>query len=71
MVLRGVLERAFGNILCLRGFARLGDLAAVSKADDNYQRPIVDEHKDEVVAFLNGGKYTFFPELILGASLSK
>lgn len=71
MVLRGILERAFGNILCLRGFARLGDLAAVSKADDNYQRPVVDEHKDEVVAFLNGGKYTFFPELILGVSLSK
>lgn len=71
IVLRGVLEKAFGNILCLRGFARLGDLAAVSKADDNYQRPIVDEHKDEVVAFLNGGEYTFFPELILGAALSK
>ena len=71
IVLRGVLEKAFGNILCLRGFARLGDLAEVSRADDNYQRPIVDEHKDEVVAFLNGGKYTFFPELILGASLSK
>lgn len=70
MVLRGVLERAFGNILCLRGFARLGELAAVSKADDNYQRPIVDEHKEDVVAFLNGGQYTFFPELILGASLA-
>ena len=25
MVLRGVIERAFGNILCLRGFARLGE----------------------------------------------
>ena len=70
MVLRGVLERAFGNILCLRGFARLGELAAVSKADDNYQRSIVDEHKEDVVAFLNGGQYTFFPELILGASLA-
>ena len=70
IVLRGVLEKAFGNILCLRGFARLGDLAEVSKADDNYQRPIVDEHKEEVMAFLNGGQYTFFPELILGASLA-
>ena len=70
IVLRGVLEKAFGNILCLRGFARLGDLAEVSQADDNYQRPIVDEHKDDVVAFLNGGEYTFFPELILGASLA-
>ena len=70
MVLRGVLERAFGNILCLRGYARLGDLANISKADENYQREIVDEHKEEVVSFLNGGQYTFFPELILGVSLA-
>ena len=70
MVLRGVLERAFGNILCLRGYARLGDLAAISKADDNYQRPLEDKHVSDVVEFLNGGRYTFFPELILGVSLS-
>lgn len=71
MVFRGVLERAFGNILCLRGYARLGDLAAVSQADENYQRSVEAEHVDDVVKFLNGGQYTFFPELILGASLSR
>lgn len=70
MIFRGVLERAFGNILCLRGYARLGDLAAVSKSDENYQRSVDVEHIDDVVKFLNGGQYTFFPELILGASLS-
>ena len=71
MVLRGVLERAFGNILCLRGYARLGDLASSSKADDNYQRSLEADHVDDVVEFLDGGKYTFFPELILGCSMSK
>lgn len=71
MVLRGVLERAFGNILCLRGFAKLGELAEISAPDDNYQRPVSADHADEITDFLVSGEYTFFPELILGVSLSR
>ena len=70
IVLRGVLEKAFGNILCLRGFAKFGDLADISVADEGYQREKLLKHKDEIVQFLDSGEYTFFPELILGVSLS-
>ncbi len=69
MVLRGVLERAFGNILCLRGFARLGDLENLSVPDESYQRTELESHSKEIAEFLDSGEYTFFPEVILGASL--
>ena len=70
MVLRGVLEASFGNILCLRGFAKLGELADISTADESYQREVDERHKNDIADFYDSGEYTFFPELILGVPLS-
>ena len=70
MKLRGVLARAFNNIICLRGFAPLGDLEKMSFPDENYQRSEIESHSKEIAGFLDGGEYTFFPEIILGGSLA-
>lgn len=69
MKLRGVLDKAFGNFISLRGYASMGDLDKISVADDSYQRDLITEHKQEMVDFLNSGEFLFFPEVILGAIL--
>ena len=69
MKLRGVLDRAFGNFISLRGYASMGDLDKISVADVSYQRDLISEHKQEMVDFLNSGQFLFFPEVILGAIL--
>jgi hypothetical protein len=70
MRLRGVLDQAFGGFPCLRGYGRMGDLYAYSEPDESYQRDLIDEHYDEMVEFLDGEEFLFFPELILGLVLS-
>ena len=69
MVLRGILEKSFGSFLCLRGFCTLGDIAKYSISDENYQRPPIDDHIDDIVQFLNNPNDLFFPEVILGVNL--
>lgn len=69
MILRGILDRSLGNMVCIRGFAKMGDLAEVSKADENYQRDLIKEHKKEVLDFLHKRKVLFFPEVILSYSI--
>jgi len=69
VILRGILARSFNNILCLRGFASLGDLAELSLRDDTYQREEIESHSKDIAKFLDSGEYTFFPEVILGGSL--
>jgi len=71
MVLRGILDKPFGSFLCLRGFCSLEDIAGCSVSDDNYQRPLEDEHIDDIVQFLNDPNNLFFPEVILGVSLDE
>lgn len=69
MLLRGVLARSFENILCLRGYATLKDLENLSFPDENYQRDEIETHSKDIAEFLDSGEYTFFPEIVLGASL--
>lgn len=69
MELRGVLDTSLGNFLCIRGFAKLGELHDVSDFDESFQRNLIKTHKQEVVDFLNDSKFLFFPEVILGAEL--
>ena len=70
MMLRGEIARSFNNILCLRGFAPLFDLARLSVADESYQRSEDKAHSNEITEFLDSGGYTFFPEVVLGVSLT-
>ncbi len=71
MILRGVLDFSLGNMLCIRGFAKMGDLARVSKADESYQRDLITEHKQEVLDFLRKKETLFFPEIILSYGIDK
>ena len=65
MILRGILDRSLGNMVCIRGFAKMGDLADMSKADESYQRDLIKDHKQEVLDFLHKRDTLFFPEVTL------
>lgn len=69
MRLRGTLDLSLGNFLCLRGFAPMGDLYDLSEPAPS-QRNLIDEHRDEMVAFLNQGEFLFVPEVILATTLN-
>ena len=64
MVLTGILNNSLNGQLCLRGFAKIKDLARVSKADYTYQRNPID--RSDISDFLETQSYLFFPEVILG-----
>ena len=60
MILRGILDRALGGRVVFRGFAELGELARVSKADDSFQRDLLKDHKKEIQKFLRSSNQYFF-----------
>lgn len=63
--LEGIIYKTFANFVVLRGFAEIGDLAAISKKSESYQRIADEEHKKEIIRFLEEGKYVYFPDVIL------
>jgi nucleoside 2-deoxyribosyltransferase len=69
MIIRGILDRSLSNQICVRGFARIKELARVSKADPKYQRELVDKQKQVISNFLTEETYLFFPEVILSLKL--
>ena len=64
MRLTGILGNSLNGQLCLRGFARIKDLARVSKPDYSYQRKPIE--RSDISDFLEKQAYLFFPEVILG-----
>ncbi len=70
MKIKGVLDFSLGNFLCLRGFARMGDLYSLSEPDPSFQRDLLKLHEKEMLAFLREGEFLFFPEVILSTTLS-
>ena len=69
MRLTGIIDFTMDNFLCVRGFAPMLELSEISKADENIQRDLIEDHRGDMEAFLYDGKFTFFPEVILGANL--
>ena len=69
MRLTGIIDYTMDNFLCIRGFASMLELSEISKADENIQRDLIDEHRGEMETFLSEGRFTFFPEVILGANM--
>lgn len=65
---RGVIETAFENFVCLRGFATIGELIDASEADASYQRPLIAGRPDELGDYLERGEYKFFPEVVLSTN---
>lgn len=69
MIIRGILDRSLSNQICIRGFARIKELARISKANREYQRELLVKQKDVVSNFLTEETYLFFPEVILSLKL--
>ncbi len=69
MRLTGIIDYTMDNFLCIRGFAPMLQLAKISKADENIQRDLIEDHRGDMEAFLSDGKFTFFPEVILGINM--
>lgn len=70
MILRGILDRSLGSIVCIRGFAQLQDLERVSTPNNNYQRDIIPSHQKDILQFLETSDYKYFPELTLSYTLN-
>lgn len=69
MRLTGIIDYTMDNFLCVRGFASMLELSEISKPDENIQRDLIESHRGEMESFLSNGKFTFFPEVILGANM--
>lgn len=70
MIIRGILDRSLSNQICIRGFARIKELARISKANEAYQRKLVDAQEKVVSNFLTEeNEMLFFPEVILSLRL--
>ncbi|MBK5722005.1 hypothetical protein JGH11_14090 [Dysgonomonas sp. Marseille-P4677] len=61
----GIIYKVFENFVVIRGYAPIGDLAFISKRPEAYQRVADEEHKRDIIRFLDRGQYTYFPEITL------
>lgn len=66
---KGLFDISLGGFPCIRGYAKLGDLAKASKADAGYQRNLLQHHEAEMRKFLSDRTNLFFPEVILSYKL--
>lgn len=51
MRLTGIIDYAMDNFLCVQGFASMPELLEISKADENIQRDLIEDHKGEMEVF--------------------
>lgn len=61
--LEGIIYKTFDHYVVLRGFAPIRDLAIISHKPEAYQRAANQNHKIEIVKFLENGEYKYFPEV--------
>lgn len=71
MTLRGLLERSLGGFTCIRGFAKLSDLAKISKSNVQYQRDLAPKHKKDLEEYFEARQNVFFPEIILSYTIDR
>lgn len=71
MIIRGILDRSLSNQICIRGFARIKELARVSSANPEYQRELIDKQIMQTSNFLTTEQHLFFPEVILSLKLKQ
>ncbi|MBU2053759.1 MAG: hypothetical protein KKC25_02110 [Proteobacteria bacterium] len=68
-------EKELGTFKIIRDFVDLRDLAEVSVTmpyqgamngqGTGYQRQLDEQHVEDIKIFLNKGRYSFFPEIVL------
>jgi hypothetical protein len=71
MILRGLLGRSLGGFTCIRGYAPLRDLIAISKPSQGYQRDLDETHRQALTHFLEKRESQFFPEIILSYNINQ
>ena len=69
--LEGIIYKTFDHYIVLRGFAPIRDLAAISHKPKSYQRPAIEQHKIDIIKFLESGEYKYFPEITLACRVEK
>ena len=69
--LEGIIYKTFDHYIVLRGFAPIKDLAAISHKPESYQRPTIEQHKVDIIKFLESGEYKYFPEITLACRVEK
>lgn len=69
--LEGIIYKTFDHYIVLRGFAPIKDLAAISHKPESYQRPVIEQHKADIIKFLESGEYKYFPEITLACRVKK
>ncbi|MCB4792173.1 MAG: hypothetical protein LHV68_09825 [Elusimicrobia bacterium] len=67
--LKGIFGISLGGFPCIRGYAKLGDLAKISKANPGFQRELLPHHKKDIEIFLDNQEYLFFSEIVLSCPL--
>lgn len=69
--LEGIICKAFGNYVVLRGYAPIKDIAAISHKPEAYQRDANPEHKADIIKFMSDNRYTYkyFPEVTLACRI--
>ncbi|MDV2459569.1 hypothetical protein CMU97_16040 [Elizabethkingia anophelis] len=65
MKLKGIIDHVFGNQLCFRGFAKIGDLAKISYSNSSYQRLDDKKRIEDLIEFYRNSQFRFFSELTL------
>lgn len=68
--LEGIIYKAFDNYIVFRGFAPIAALAAISKRPASYQRNSDNQHKIDIINYLNGPS-AYFPEVTLAYRTDK
>lgn len=69
IILKGFLSQTHNGITTIRGSAAVKDIIACSKPGD-FQRSIIEGHKQDLVEFYREAKDVFFPEVVLALELS-
>jgi hypothetical protein len=69
ITLEGIYDTVLGGFQCMRGYAYLWQIHALSTPNEAFQRPLIKTHGEEIERFLNDEEYLFFPEVILSCPL--
>ena len=68
MQLLGIIERSLGGFATIRGYAKLKDIAKISKVEE-FQRKLIKSHTEDIKVFYEKNEALFFPEVILSYTL--
>ncbi len=63
--LSGIFSESLGGTCTIRGYAKYNEIIDLSYPHPGYQRPIEEEHVEQISAFITAGSNSFSPEVVL------